>query len=178
MLNTNERIKDFYNLQGYYLRLHLTNQQLSLISYNSNLLDGIKYELQINSEDIKKNDKLKNLTVLGLYELINNKIKENKIIIKGEQNQVILSLLENKESNPNKDIQICLLKNNKIFSSEYENVIANVIMNLKEENRNMRNEINEIRNLLKISNNDNNISASNNKRVTAEVRKINTQQMN
>ena len=178
MLNTNERIKDFYNLQGYYLRLHLTNQQLSLISYNSNLLDGIKYELQINSEDIKKNDKLKNLTVLGLYELINNKIKENKIIIKGEQNQVILSLLENKESNPNKDIQICLLKNNKSFSSEYENVITNVIMNLKEENRNMRNEINEIRNLLKISNNNNNVSASNNKRVTAEVRKINTQQMN
>ena len=47
MLNTNERIKDFYNLQGYYLRLHLTNQQLSLISYNSNLLDGIKYNISI-----------------------------------------------------------------------------------------------------------------------------------
>ena len=126
MLNF-ESIKEFYDLNGYYLRLYLTNQQLSLVSYNSNILDGIKYETNINSKDIIKNDKIKNLTPKELSELIIKKIKENKIIVKGDENIVILSLLNNIESNPNKDIQISLLKNNKCITSEYENVISKII---------------------------------------------------
>ena len=168
MLNF-ESIKEFYDLNGYYLRLYLTNQQLSLVSYNSNILDGIKYETNINSKDIIKNDKIKNLTPKELSELIIKKIKENKIIVKGDENIVILSLLNNIESNPNKDIQISLLKNNKCITSEYENVISKIIMDLREENKNMRNEIKEIKNILKSFNN-NNISR---KRQTAEVKKLN-----
>ena len=53
MLNSN-KIKEFFNINGYYLKLYLTNQDLSLTSYNSNLLNGIKYESKINSEEIKR----------------------------------------------------------------------------------------------------------------------------
>ena len=178
MLNSTQSIKEFYNLNGYYLRLYLTNQQLSLISYNSLLLDGIKYETKIKSEDIKKNDKIKHLTLIGLNELIINKIKEKKYTINGDENIVTLSLLDNIESNPNKDIQIMLLKNSKDITNEYENVISNVIMSLREDNINLHNEINEIKNLLKSSNN-NILSIS--KRPIAEVKKLNnfnTQQSN
>ena len=167
-----EIIKEFYDLNGYYLRLYLTNQQLTLISYNSNLLDGIKYELKINSEDIAKNDKIKHLTPRGLSELISNKIKENKFIIRGDENTVTLLLLDNIESNPNpnKDIQITLLRNNKCLTSEYENVISKIIMNLREDNKNLRNEINDIKNILKSSNNN---ILLNNKQPHAEVKKLN-----
>lgn len=74
-----QKIKEYFNLEGYYLRLYLTNNQLSLISYNSNLLNGIKYESKINSEDIKANDKIKNLTFIELYDLISKKIREKKL---------------------------------------------------------------------------------------------------
>ena len=169
-MSNNECIKEFYDLNGYYLRLYLTNQQLSLISYNSSILDGIKYELKINFEDIKKNDKIKHLTPRGLSELISNKIKDNKIIVKGDENTITLSILDNIESNPSKDIQITLLKNNKRSTSEYENVISKIIMNLREENKNLRNEINDIKNILKSSNNH---ILYNSKQPTAEVKKLN-----
>ena len=85
MLNSN-KIKEFFNLNGYYLKLYLTNQDLSLTSYNSNLLNGIKYESKINSEEIKRNEKIKNLTVYNLYELISKKINEKKALIQGDIN--------------------------------------------------------------------------------------------
>jgi hypothetical protein len=147
MLNSN-KIKEFFNLNGYYLRLYLTNQDLSLISFNSNLLNGIKYESKINSEEIKRNEKLKNLTVYSLYELISKKISEKRALIQGDLNAITLSLLENAKSFSNNDVQIILLKNNRSHTSEYENVLSNVIKNLKEENRNIKNEINEIKNLV------------------------------
>ena len=170
MFNNSQSIKEFYDLNGYYLRLHLTNQQLSIISYNSNLLDGIKYETKIKTEDIIKNDKIKNFTLMGLYELICNKIKDKKYIINGNENTVTLSLLDSIVFNPNKDIQITLLRNNNDLIHEYENVISNIIMNLREDNRNLHNEINEIKNLF-LSNN--NKSLSNSKRPIEEVKKLN-----
>jgi len=148
MSSHTHKIKEFFNLNGYYLRLSLTSQQLALVSYNSLLLNGIKYESKINLEEIKRNDKIKNLTVIGLYDLISKKIGEKKFLLQGEQNCLTLSLLENMTFNASSDIQLTLIKNNKSFTTEYENVLSNVIMNLKEENRNIKNEINEIKNIL------------------------------
>jgi serine/threonine protein phosphatase PrpC len=125
-----------------------TNTTFTVISYNSNLLNGIKYESKINSEEIKRNEKIKNLTVYSLYELISKKISEKKALIQGDLNAITLSLLENAKSFSNNDVQIILLKNNRSHTSEYENVLSNVIKNLKEENRNIKNEINEIKNLV------------------------------
>ena len=147
MLNSN-KIKEFFNLNGYYLKLYLTNQDLSLTSYNSNLLNGIRYESRINLEEIKRNEKIKNLTVFNLYELISKKIGEKMALIQGDANAITLSLLENPKSISNNDIQLTLLKNNRSHTSEYENLLSNVIRNLKEENKNIKNEINEIKNLV------------------------------
>ena len=155
MMNPNQKIKEYFNLNGYYLRLTLTNDLLILTSFNSYLLDGIKYESIINADIIKKNEKLKNLTLISLYELIVNKIKEKKIALKGDTNSIILFLLDDNTLNPNKDIQLCLIRNNKYYATEYESVLSNVIIGLKEENKNMRDEINEIKSVLKLGNNNN-----------------------
>ena len=166
MLNNSQKIKEYFNLSGYYLRLILTNQQLTLISYNSLLLNGIKYESRINLDEIKRNEKIKDYTVSGLYEFIIKKINEKKYTIKGDQNYVVLSLLESNKSNLDKCIQLTMLRNKYFFTSDYENVLSNVILNLRQENKNMRNEITEIKNMLK-ANNKNNLV---NKQPQAEVK--------
>ena len=155
MINGAQKIKEFFNLYGYYLRLHLTNQQLSLISYNSNLLDGIKYESKDNIEEIKKNENVKNLTVDDLYELITSKIKENKFMIKNEQNILKIILYNNIQNNSSKEIEFNLFPNNKEYISEYENVLSNIIINLREENKLLKNEINEIKKFINFNNSNN-----------------------
>ena len=160
MLDRINKIKEYFNINGYYLRLHLTNQLISLISYNSNKLNGIKYESKINSDEIKRNNKIKNLTVQGLYELIHKKINEKKIIIQGDENCVTLTLLENIAFNSNNDIQLTLVKNNRDYINEYEKILSNVIMNLKEENKNIKNELNEIKKILYKNNDGLNINQS------------------
>ena len=169
MISGSQRIKEFFNLNGYYLRMNLINQQIRLISYNSLKLDGIKYETLINSDEIKKDDKIKDFTIEQLFELISNKIKEKKIMIKNEPNCLTLFLLENISYNPSKDIKLCLLKNNRYYPSEYEVVLSDVIMSLREENKYMRNELNEIKKLLQ-SNKSNDMQSilHNNKSITEE----------
>lgn len=61
--NEGNQDKEFYNLNGYYLKISNKNQFINLICYNSDLLDGIKYETKINLDEIKKNEKIKNLSV-------------------------------------------------------------------------------------------------------------------
>ena len=59
-INENNEIdgyKEFYNLNGYYLKIFYQNHIIGLVGYNSNALDGIKYEKKINHEEIKKKRK-------------------------------------------------------------------------------------------------------------------------
>jgi serine/threonine protein phosphatase PrpC len=169
MLSGSQRIKEFFNLSGYFLRMNLINQQIKLTSYNSEKLDGVKYESVINSDEIKKDEKIQNLSIEELFELISDKIKEKKIMIRNEPNSLTLILLESINSNPAKDIKFCLLKNNRYYPSEYEVMLSDVIISLREENKSMRNELNEIKNLLK-SNKTNNLNSimQNNKSITEE----------
>ena len=168
-----QKIKEYFNLQGHYLRLCLTNNQLLLISYDSNLLNGIKYESKISSEEIKSNEKIKNFTVSELYDLITKKIRERKIVIQGNADAITLSILENEVFNNNKDIQLILLKNNRVFTTEYENVLSNTIKNLKEENKIIRNEINEIKNMLSKMNYGTNTYQPNRQKCNLEINNFN-----
>lgn len=178
MLSGSQRIKEFFNLNGYYLRMNLINQQIKLTSYNSEKLDGIKYELVINSDEIKKDNKIQNLTVEEIFDLISKKIKEKKIMVRNEPNSLTLILLENITNNPAKDIKFCLLKNNRYYPSEYEVVLSDVIMSLRDENKTMRNELNEIKNLLKASSKNNNNNIPNNNPKFAEVKVLNNHELN
>ena len=143
-----DKIKEYFNLNGYYLKIMLTNQEVSLISYNTILLDGIKYVKNINMDEIKANDKIKNITVSQLYELIIKKIEEKKFNITEDKNSIILSLFKGNSSNTNTDLQIILLKNHQHPKNEYEVILSNIILKLREENKIMRDEINQIKNTL------------------------------
>ena len=148
MSNNKLKNKEYYNLDGYYLNILLENQQISLISYNSNSLDGIKYEKIINLDEIKRNDKIRNLSVEKLYEVIIKKINEQNFSIKGDQNNVNLFIFKDNSSSSNASLHFQLIKNMQHTKNDYEKVLSNEILNLREENKIMKNELEKITDIL------------------------------
>ena len=161
--------KEYFDLNEHYLHISLIdNQSIHIVSYNSSLLNGVKYETQINSEEINK--KAENFSCEKLYNLINQRIEEKKYIIKDDENSINLLLLET--SNiivQNKDIAISIPKNKPHITTDYEKVLSNEVNKLREENKKIKNDINELNNKIKLltcikDNNNINISDNNNLR--------------
>ena len=151
MLN-NYVVKEYYNLNGHYLKVAIFNGDIHMVSYNSNLLNGIKYETKITSGEILNKVRSQNFTSLNLYELIIKKISEQKFIINSDQSCVSILLLETSNIfDQTKDIKIVIPKNIKHITTEYEKVLSKEVMNLREENKRLWNEIIQLKNILKIN---------------------------
>ena len=165
MLN-NYVVKEYYDLNGHYLKVSLFNGDIHMVSYNSNLLNGIKYETKITSAEILNKVKSQNFTSLNLYELILKKIDEGKYIINSDQSLVSILLLETSNIfDQTKDIKIIIPKNIKHITTEYEKVLSKEVMNLREENKRLWNEIIQLKNILKINNGTNLYNSVKNKQV-------------
>ena len=162
MLNNNYLIKEFPDLDGHYLKITLFNGDIHIVSYNMNLLNGIKYETQITQKEMLQKSQSQAFSTLNLYELIIKKIGDKKFNIKSDSSNVILFLLETSTIlNNNKDINIIIPKNNNHRITELEVILSKEVLKL-------RNEINELNNLLKMNNiqknpNDNRQSSQLNK---------------
>ena len=161
--------KDYFDLNGHYLHISLQeNQSIHIVSYNSSLLNGIKYETQINSEEINK--KTENFSCDKLYNLIIQRIEEKKYIINEDENSINLLLQETSNIlGQNKDIAISIPKNKTHITTDYEKVLSNEVNKLREENKKIINDINDLNNKIKLltcikDNNNINISNNNNLR--------------
>ena len=146
--NYEEKFNEYLNLNGFYLKVLLEGHQISLICFNSNSLDGIKYEKKINMDEINKNDKIRNLSISELYDVIIKKINGQKFSIFEENNYIKLSIFKGNNPNLNNDLHFILIKSFQYPKNEFEKVLANSILSLREENNNLRNEINQIKNIL------------------------------
>jgi hypothetical protein len=165
MLN-NYVVKEYYDLNGHYLKVSLFNGDIHMVSYNSHLLNGIKYETKITSGEILNKVKSQNFTSLNLYELILKKIDEGKYIINSDQSLVSILLLETSNIfDQAKDIKIIIPKNIKHITTEYEKVLSKEVNNLREENKRLWNEIIQLKNILKINNGTNLYNSVKNKQV-------------
>lgn len=165
MLNNNYVVKEYFDLNNHYLKISfVNNQDIHIVSYDSKLLNGIKYETVIRTEEIMKKSQSSDLSCEKLYELINQKICDNKYIINSDANGTKIILLEtNHILNQNNDIQIVIPKNQSHKTTEYEKVLSNEIKKLKEENKNLLNAINELRNINELNKcirNNNNMNNS------------------
>ena len=79
--NNNYVFKEYFNLNDHYLRLSFQeNEDIHIVSYNTSLLNGIKFETLIKSEEISK--KTDNINSRQLFDLILKKLEENKYEIK------------------------------------------------------------------------------------------------
>ena len=169
--NDNYIVKEYFDLNGHYLRLSfINNKDIHIISYNTTLLNGIKYETLIKSEEITQKAQGKNFSSEILFGLITQKIGENKFIIKSEPENVNIVLLETQEIlGIGKDIVVMIPKNKTHITTEYEKVLSHEIIKLKElkeENKNMMNEISQLKNMVQLlsciqENNNNNNSMNN-----------------
>ncbi len=147
MLNNNYVVKEYYNLNGYYLKVTYFNGDIYFVSYNSNLLNGIKYETKITSTEIMNKVQNKNFSSYNLYELILKKIDEQKYIINSDLSHVSILILETSSIfNQINDLKIVIPKNTKLIATEYEKVLSKEIINLREENKKLWNEIYQIKN--------------------------------
>ena len=171
--NDNYIVKEYFDLNGHYLRLSfINNKDIHIISYNTTLLNGIKYETLIKSEEITQKAQGKNFSSEILFGLITQKIGENKFIIKSEPENVNIVLLETQEIlGIGKDIVVMIPKNKTHITTEYEKVLSHEIIKLKElkeENKNMMNEISQLKNMVQLlsciqENNNNNNNSMNNR---------------
>ena len=153
MLNNNYVVKEFFDLNGHYLKLFIFNEDIHIVCYNTFLLNGIKYETKISSQEINNKVQIMNFTSVNLFELISKKIEEKKYLINSDQLNVSILLLEtSKIFDQTKDIKIVIPKNNSHMATEYEKVLSREVFKLRQENRKLSNEINQIKNFLKINN--------------------------
>ncbi len=172
--DSTKKNRDFY-LGEFYLKIELTNKdELHFTIYNIKKLDGILFELKVTLGALQKTyDLFKNFDRLeSLYDIIIKLIEEKKYKLYSTANKVIFSLIPNKILNNNKEILFCLSKisnklNNDFFkilfdeinqlrvivshlinNNETNNDNSREIKTLKEENMQIRKELNYLKHLI------------------------------
>ena len=137
LINTD--YKEYVNANGYYLKVIYYNDELSIIIYNMNSLDGIRYELKMELINIYKINMIfrKLGTIEEIFKKIIKLIDDNKYkIIKKEDNlKLVLILLDNNDQNKDNEISFILSKNTKENKKDYIQVLSNSIVKLKDINR-------------------------------------------
>jgi len=160
-----QNFKEFYNLYGYYLKLSHIKEELDIIIYDIEKLDGIRYELKIKLDEIYQlNEIFKAYSnIKEIYELMINLINGNNYSLKKDKNELTFSLKIKDILNNIKEIQFTIGEKkdkDNIINNEYINVLINeikllrnnnkLIAELKEENKYIKNEINKLKSKLNI----------------------------
>ncbi len=139
------KFKDYTRLNNHYLKICITEECLSLIGFNTEILDNNLYQLAITSEEIKKNDRLKKFSLTQLFDKIIELIEKKKYQMTGDKNCIILSIFEGENFDINKDLQFVMVKTNDDQSGTYENGMKRIIKSLKRENTDIKTELEELK---------------------------------
>ena len=157
--------KEFYNLSGYYLKLSHIKDELDIIIYDIEKLDGVKYELKIQLNDIYQLDKIfrSYSNIKEVYEMMIKLINGNNYSFKKEKKELIFLLKIKDIFNNVKEIHFITFESNdevNIHNNEYINILINeikqmrnnnkLIDELKEENKYIKDEINKLKKKLNI----------------------------
>ena len=133
LLNTD--YKEYDDLNGYYVKIIYVNEDLSIIMYNIDSLEGIRYEIKINIKELIKISKI--FQQLGrideIYKIIIDSLDENKFEITQKINSLKFTLKI--EDSQNKEIGFILHKNNKDNKNEYIKILSDSIIKLRINNK-------------------------------------------
>ena len=152
----NEKIKIFDDLNGYYLKLAIINKKLLIVIFNIDLLDGIKYKIEMNLKEIQTAKKTFMVfkSIEEIYEAIIKLIDTNKYKIVKNNNIITLNIIVSDIFNQNQIVTFQLQKENydnyefiKILVDEIKKMrnIIKIIDKLKEENQKIKSEINKLK---------------------------------
>ena len=157
-----EIYNEFFYLRGYYLKISNINQKIKIIIYNMDLLDSIRYKIEMNLNELHLLNKVfKSYNSIDqIYKDFIELIIKNKFEIKRNIMDLILDLTLSDIFHNMFHVEI-LLKGNKEDNNEYINILISeikrmrinntLIRELKEENKKIKNEIQLLKS--KISNN-------------------------
>ena len=170
-LNLNPEFTEFAYLSGYNVRISCKNN-IAIIAYNLETLDGERYEAQMNQLFLYKlSEKFKKLNAINnIYSYIVKLIKENNFRIINSNSNLILVLQVKEDLNNIQEIQINLISNNRKYGNfkyiqEYLEILINeikrirnssgIIQELKNENKKLLKEIDELKSVVKSLSNNN-----------------------
>jgi len=138
--NDSMKFKEFYNLSGYYMKLSHIKDELGIIIYDIEKLDGVKYELKIKINDLYQLSSSFRAysNIKEIYELMINLINGNNYSLKKDKNELIFILKIKDNFNNIKEIQFIVGENNdkaNIINNEYIKVLINEIKLLRNNNK-------------------------------------------
>ena len=160
--------KEFENMRGYYLKLSYDLDHITIIIYNTKILDGIKYEINFNKETFDRMSNIfKNLEIREIFNKLIDILNEDNYKIKQSGNDLLLILISKDKKGNEKKLEFSLIKNCEV--NEYMKILSNEIKKLKnngniineliEENQNIKNEIKSLKNII-YQNNLNNYNSN------------------
>ena len=145
MTQEEEKFKEFSRLNDHYLKISVTSQSLKIIGLNINKLDNILYIFTLTPEEIKQDEKYKNMSLNELYEKIIDLIVKKQYLITSDKNCIVLTIYEGENFDINKDLQFFLIKSNDINNPDYQNALKKIIMSLKRENNTIKDELDDLK---------------------------------
>jgi len=145
--NNNSNIfKSF--IKDYFVTISLNEEDISIIIYNVTLLDNIRYEINLDLNDMKNLSFCFNNTNLnGIYNILINLINLGKLNLEKQFNDLILSFLITDagfQINNNTPVKIILFGDRD--SNEYLFVLTQEIKRLRNQVNDLNNKINNINN--------------------------------
>ena len=153
-MENQEKVKEYFNLSNYYLKISLYKQNFSLIGLNAENLDNSLYQFNITLKEFEQNsNKYKNKSLSELYNKTIELIEKGKYLINDNKQCISLSLFEGENFDINKDIQFSLNKSNAQQNETYKNALIAIINNMKIGSNNAKNQSEEFK-LPKQINND------------------------
>jgi hypothetical protein len=146
------KFEEFYNYEDYYIKICLiNNEEISIICYNMNKLDGIRYEIRANIQEIYSisNIFMKFSNIKDIYQLFIDLIKENNCTLEiNSEKKLIFSFSINDDIRKStKKIELFLNSAVDINTKEYINILSNEIKNIR---INYNKEITELKEEIKI----------------------------
>ena len=130
--------QEFYNYkQNYYIRISYTdNEELTIVCYNLEKLDNIRYEIKRNIQEIYQINNIfrQYINIKDIYDLIIDQINEEKCNIKENyESNLMFSFMISDIKGIKQNIELILrnIKNNNNYYQEYTNILSNEIKNLR-----------------------------------------------
>ena len=149
--------KEFYNFGEYYIKLcYNDNGELIIICYNIEKLDGIRYEITMNIQELYNKSRIfrQYTNIQDIYELIIDLIKDEKcnIQINPENKLTFCFKITDIKSNI-QNVELILRNNDNNNTKEYINILSNEIKNLRKNNnmeeiKELKQEIKNIKDIL------------------------------
>ena len=139
--------KEYSNLGEYFLKIICNKYDIEIIIYNIVLLDGLRYKMEINLEEMYSLNKMFKCfsNIKEAFQAIIKLIDTNNFKLSKYEDKIMLSLTIKNIYNESKKIQLLLDKvindNNNEYNIEYINILSNEIKNIRKKNNDIINEL-------------------------------------